>query len=167
MGMFEQFPYTNFHELNLDALAREVGALKVDIDGLQIKETVDAEMAAQITTVTALIENAQSTFDAQIRQITSLLDEYLEASREYTDDKTANLRQYADEQLADIGVNAIDPVTGIYGPVQAAIYSLYGLHTGDTLSASEYDALKLTATNYDNRQITATDYDLHSKSLLQ
>lgn len=176
MGMFEQFPYTNFHDLNLDALAREVGALKVDIDGLldeakaytdQIKETVDAEMAAQITTVTALIENAQTTFDAQIQQITSLLDDYLEASKEYTDDKTANLRQYVDEQLADIGVNVINPITGIYGPVQAAIYSLYGLHTGDTLSASEYDALELTATNYDNKQITATDYDLHSKSLLQ
>lgn len=176
MGMFEQFPYTNFHELNLDALAREVGALKVDIDGLldeakaytdEIKETVDAEMAAQITTVTTLIENAQSTFDAQIRQITSLLDEYLEASREYTDDKTANLKQYVDDQLADIGVNVIDPITGIYGPVQAAIYSLYGLHTDDTLTATEYDALQLTATNYDNRQISATDYDLHSKSLLQ
>lgn len=176
MGMFEQFPYTNFHELNLDALAREVGALKVDIDGLldeakaytdQIKKTVDVEMAAQITTVTNLIENAQTTFDAQIRQITSLLDDYLEASKEYTDDKTANLRQYVDEQLADIGVNVIDPVTGIYGPVQAAIYSLYGLHTDDTLTATEYDALQLTATNYDNRQISATDYDLHSKSLLQ
>lgn len=175
MGMFEQFPYTNFHELNLDALAQIVGKLQIDIDGSldeakaytdEIKTEVDAEMAEQIQTVSSMIAAAQSDFDAQIQQITGLLDAYLDASKDYTDDKTANLKQYVDDQLADIGVNVTDPVTGIYGPVQNAIYSLYGLHTDDTLTASEYDALNLTATVYDGKQLSATDYDLHGKTLL-
>ena len=175
MGMFNQFPYTNFHELNLDALARVVADLKVDIDGLideakaytdEIKTQVDTELADQITTVNNMISDAQSEFDAQIIYITGLLDDYLDAAKEYTDDKTANLKTYVDNELANIGVNIVDPVTGLYGPIQDAIYSLYGLHTGDTLTATEYDALTLTASTYDAKQLSASDYDLYGKTLL-
>lgn len=175
MGMFNQFPYTNFHELNLDALTRVVADLKVDIDGLldeakeytdQIKNEVDAELAAQIVTVNDMIQSARNEFDAQIVYITGILNDYLAASKTYTDDKIANLRIYVDSELANIGVNIVDPVTGIYGPIQDAIYSLYGLHTGDTLTATEYDALAITATGYDAKQLTASDYDLYGKTML-
>ena len=175
MGMFEQFPYTNFHELNLDALARVVGGLKVDIDGLldeakaytdEIKEQVDAELAAQIVIVNDMIQSARDEFDTQIAMIQGILDDYLAAAEHYTDDKVNNLRTYVDNELTNIGVNIIDPVTGIYGPVQNAIYSLYGLHTGDTLTATEYDTLALSASTYDGKQLNAMDYDLYGKTLL-
>lgn len=175
MGMFEQFPYTNFHELNLDALARVVGNLQADIDGLldeakaytdEIKKEVDDELAAQITQVSNMISAAQEDFNAEIRYIQSVIDSYLESAENYTDQEVANLRGYVDQELANVGVNIVDPVTGIYGPVQDAIYSLYGLHTGDTLTATEYDALALTATVYDGKQLSASDYDLNGKTLL-
>lgn len=175
MGMFEQFPYTNFHELNLDTLAKIVGDLKINIDGIldeakaytdEIKQEVDEELAAQIETVNTLISDAQDQFDAQILMITGLLDDYLDQSKSYTDGEVANLRTYVDNELANVGVNVIDPVTGVYGSVQNAIYSLYGLHTGDTLTATEYDTLAMTATAYDGKQLTASDYDLYGKNLL-
>lgn len=175
MGMFEQFPYTNFHELNLDSLAKIVGDLKINIDGIldeakaytdEIKKEVDDELAAQIVTVAAMIDNAQDQFDAQILMVTGMLDDYLAQSESYTDGKVTNLKTYVDNELANVGVNVIDPVTGVYGSVQDAIYSLYGLHTGDALTATEYDALAMSATTYDGKQLTASDYDLFGKTLL-
>lgn len=175
MGLFEQFPYTNFHDLNLDAIVKAVADLQADIDGLldeakaytdQIKKEVDLEMAAQIIQVQHMIDQAQNNFDAQIDSIQGLLDDYLAMAEDYTDDKVGDLRVYVDNQLAGIGVEVLDPVTGILGSVQAAINSLFGLHTSDALTASEYDALDLTASTYDGKQLTATNYDLFGKNLL-
>ena len=87
-------------------------------------------------------------------------------AEDYTDDKVGDLRVYVDNQLAGIGIDVLDPVTGIMGSVQAAINSLFGLHTSDALTASEYDALDLTASTYDGKQLTATNYDLFGKNLL-
>lgn len=175
MGLFEQFPYTNFHDLNLDAIVKAVADLQADIDGMldeakaytdQIKEEVDIEMAAQIIQVQHMIDQAQTNFDAQIDSIEGLLDDYLAMAEDYADDKVGDLRVYVDNQLAGIGIDVLDPVTGIMGSVQAAINSLFGLHTSDALTASEYDALDLTATTYDGKQLTATNYDLFGKNLL-
>lgn len=175
MGMFEHFPYTNFHDLNLDALAQAVGSLKADVDGLleeakaytdQIKAKVDREMAAQITQVQHLLAAGQAEIDDKIDVVESLLGDYLNAAENYTDDKVSNLRIYVDNQLAGIGVDVINPVTGQLSTIQDAIYSLYGLHTDDTLTASEYDALHLTATVYDGKHLTASNYDLRGKTLL-
>ena len=175
MGLFEQFPYTNFHDLNLDAIARIVGDLKADIDGLldeakaytdQIKKEVDREMAAQIVEVQQMIDNAQNNFDAQIEYLESLLDEYEANAKEYTDNAVNNLRVYVDAELANVGVDVLNPVTGTYTTIQAAINSLFGLHTDDALTAAEYDALDLTASTYDGKQLTAINYDLYGKTLL-
>ena len=175
MGLFEHFPYTNFHELNLDALMKIVGDLRADIDGMldeakaytdEIKKEVDIEMAAQITTVQLMIDQAQNNFDAQIEYIESLLDDYARAAKEYTDTEVANLKVYVDDELAHVGINVLNPVTGTYTSVQEAINSLFGLHTEDALTATEYDALNLTATVYDGKQLTAIDYDLYGKTLL-
>lgn len=175
MGLFEQFPYTNFHDLNLDTIAKAIANMQADVDGLleeakaytdEIKKEVDLELAAQIVQVQHMIDQAQANFDAQIDAIESLLDDYLADAMEYTDDKVSGLRTYVDDQLAGIGVEVLDPVTGIMGSVQAAINSLFGLHTEDALTATEYDALDLTATVYDGKQLTATNYDLFGKNLL-
>lgn len=175
MGLFEQFPWTDFHALNLDAIVKAVADLQADIDGLldeakaytdQIKKEVDLEMAAQIIQVQHMIDQAQNNFDAQIDSIQGLLDDYLAMAEDYADDKVGDLRVYVDNQLAGIGVEVLDPVTGIMGSVQAAINSLFGLHTSDALTAAEYDALDLTASTYDGKQLTATNYDLFGKNLL-
>lgn len=60
----------------------------------------------------------------------------------------------------------IDPFTGNYVPLKDVIMSLVGLHRGDALTASEYDALDIDATTYDAYDLTAYDYDFSGKTLL-
>lgn len=175
MGLFEQFPYTNFHELNLDAIAKAIGNLQADIDGMldeakaytdEIKKEVDLELAAQIVQVQHMIDAAQDNFDAEIQYLQSLLDNYLSIAEGYTDNQILTLRTYVDNELANVGVDVLNPVTGLMSSVQDAINSLFGLHTDDALTATEYDALDLTATVYDGKQLTAINYDLYGKNLL-
>lgn len=60
----------------------------------------------------------------------------------------------------------INPFTGELVPLKEVIMSLVGLHRGDALTATEYDALDLDATTYDAYDLTAYDYDFSGKTLL-
>ena len=42
MGVFENFPYTNFHEMNLDWIVTKVK--EVITEWIEYKESVDAEL---------------------------------------------------------------------------------------------------------------------------
>lgn len=39
MGVFEQFPYTNFHELNLDWIIKQVKQFQISLDNINGKIT--------------------------------------------------------------------------------------------------------------------------------
>lgn len=39
MGAFEQFPYTNFHELNLDWIIEKIKEFKNEIDNIDVNIT--------------------------------------------------------------------------------------------------------------------------------
>lgn len=121
--------------------------------------------------------------DNEINKINDILIEYnlkidrvANELRVYVDGEIANLRNYVDSKDSyleekirqiEIGkINIYDPTTGLYSPLQTVINNLYDMGRSNALSASEYDALKLTATAYDAYQISARDYDVNGKSIL-
>ena len=108
MGLFEQFPYTNFHELNLDSLVKMVSDVKANVDGLldeakaytdQIKTEVNAELAAALLEVDNKIDAAATEFDELYNNMQSLLNEYLLDSKNYTDDEIASVYKRISEKL--------------------------------------------------------------------
>lgn len=83
MGLFEQFPYTNFHELNLDFILRKLKKLEdrmAELDGkmaaLESKMDVLQEEMAQLREAMAalvlLVESFRDTLDGHTQELEAL-----------------------------------------------------------------------------------------------
>lgn len=197
-----QFPYTDFHELNLDWLIKETKNLRVTMTELQeefakievlTEEQINAMIAAAIDANNAELYAYLNALKVQIKndyeaycnaQITSL--------KNYTDGKLADQKVYIDNQdvyynhlaqgYADTALDdakdyvdakvldytmMINPITGVYEDVRNVVNDIvYYFHTGNSLTAGEYDALDLTAGAYDAYDMTAYDYDFNGKTIL-
>lgn len=109
-------------------------------------------VTAQINALTVYIDNQDAYYDQLARGYASTAEN---ASKAYTDSQVLNYTMM------------VNPITGVYEDVRNVVDDIVSyFHTGDALTASEYDALDLTATYYDGKQITAYDYDFNGKLLL-
>lgn len=191
MGFINQFPYSDFHEMNLDWLIKQtkssMDAIKVlqeqmaEIEVMteeQINNMINAAIASnnvdlyhrmevlkeQITTeYTAFINN-------QINQLRIYVDNqdsfYDEKAKTYADNAVIESKDYTDQKVLDYTM-MINPITGEYQDVRLVVDDIVSyFHTDGALTAGEYDALELTATAYDAYDITAFDYDFNGKNLL-
>lgn len=128
-------------------IAQELQALKDQIT-LEYKGYV----TAQINALTVYIDNQDSHYN-------NLAVGYAEAAE-------IAAKNYTDEQVLSYTM-MINPITGEFEDVRNVVDDIvYYFHTGDSLTASEYDTLDLTATYYDGKQISAYDYDFNGKTLL-
>lgn len=191
MAFFDTFPYTNFHELNLDWILSKVKEIQTDIDEINAwKETFSASINQQIAN---LIEQVNTEFN----QLKIDIENEFTTYRKETDDKfaaqqketqkkfdsltasvNATLVAY-DSRIADIEnkladiennlptlVHVTNPFTGQSDSIQNVINMLADKQRSDALTASAYDALNLTATAYDAKNVTAADYDFHGQSFI-
>ena len=191
MGFINQFPYSDFHEMNLDWLIKQTKSSMEAIKVLQ-KQMAEIEVMTeeqinnmitvaiesnnvdlyhrmellkeQITTeYTAFINN-------QINQLRIYVDNqdtfYDEKAKEYADNAVIESKDYTDQQVLDYTM-MINPITGEYQDVRLVVDDIVSyFHTDGALTAGEYDALELTATAYDAYDLTAFDYDFNGKNLL-
>ena len=145
--------------------------------------TASKGMSEDIEEIRSKVNTLEDDIETEIQKINDILVEYdikIERVKNelkvYVNDEIANLRLYVDSEdellnerirQIEIGnINLYDPSTGLYSPIQTVINNLYDLGRSNALSATEYDALKLTATAYDGYNLTARDYDLNGKTLL-
>lgn len=107
---------------------------------------------------------------AQINALTIYIDNqdshYNDLAVGYAENAETAAKNYTDEQVLNYTM-MINPITGEFEDVRDVVDDIvYYFHTGDSLTASEYDTLDLTATYYDGKQISAYDYDFNGKTLL-
>ena len=180
MGLYEHFPYSNYHELNLDWILSKVKELQTDIDEINAwKETFSAQINEEFTQLKADIKKEFTDYRTET-------DAKFEAQRAETNRQFAsltdavNIRLAAfDGQIADIKskladiennlptlVHVTNPFTGQSESIQNVINMLADAQRSDALTASAYDALAKTAAGYDAYKITAANYDFHGKSIL-
>lgn len=179
MPLFNNFPYTNFHELNLDWVIRKVKELE------PLQESVN-EIAGKYNSMYNKVVQLSAQFDSFASDIQAQFAEYAEeTSAELTQrmnmivDLLNVFRSMIAQRVSDVEtrmdnvertvVNAayIDsPFTGEYVPIQQVIYQLASLHTTGALTAAEYDAADLSASAYDALQITAYEYDWNGSSYI-
>ena len=191
MGFVNQFPYSDFHELNLDWLIEKTKETSQQITELQeefakikvlteeqinamIEEAIArnnitlyaylADLKAQITT------EYKSYVNNQINALTVYIDNqdtyYNGLSQGYAAHALSEAKAYTDDQVLNYTM-MINPITGEYQDVRDVVNDIvYYFHTQDSLTAGEYDALDLTAQAYDNYELTAYDYDFNGKNLL-
>ena len=186
-----QFPYSDFHELNLDWLIKKTKELETTTSYL-VEEFAKIEIltedyiqgminraieANNLILAQKLIElKAEITLEykgyvtAQINALTAYIDNqdvhYDQLALAYANTALQDSKDYTDSQVLTYTM-MINPITGVYEDVRNVVNDIVSyFHTGDTLTAGEYDALDLTAGAYDAYDITAYDYDFNGKTIL-
>ena len=188
MGFINQFPYSDFHELNLDWIIKKTKELEDTTTYLvdefskihilteeYIQTMIDAAIEANNEAIAQqLIElKAEITTEykgyvtAQINALTTYIDNqdvhYNDLAQGYADTALSEAKDYVDTEVLDYTM-MINPITGVYEDVRNVVDDIVSyFHTEDALTAAEYDALDLTASAYDAYQLTAYDYDFNGK----
>ena len=186
-----QFPYTDFHEMNLDWLINKMKELENTTSYL-VEEFSKIEVLTE-DYIQTMINNAIETNNlllaqqliqlkneitleykgyvtAQINALTTYIDNqdvhYDQLAQGYANTALADAKDYVDSEMRDYTM-MINPITGVYEDVRNVVDDIVSyFHTNDALTAGEYDALDLTAGAYDAYDISAYDYDFSGKTIL-
>ena len=190
-GFINQFPYTDFHELNLDWIINKMKELE-NTTAYLVEEFSKIEVLTE-DYIQSMIDRAIETNNLVIAQqlielkneitieykgyVTAQLnalkiyidnqDVYYDGlAQGYADTALTEAKDYVDSEVLDYTM-MINPITGVYEDVRNVVNDIVSyFHTADALTAGEYDALDLTAGAYDAYDITAYDYDFSGKTIL-
>ena len=193
MGLYEQWPYANFHELNLDWILEQIRICRDEYQNVQ-QLVIDLEdLKNKYVEVYATVAQLESDFDKFTNNINNSMEQFETSMTEsfnlqaqqiqndfqaLTNQINAILSGYNDRLIAmDIKLdNALDnladsltminPFTGEEESMSAVIYQLAAFHMEDAITAGEYDSLALTASYYDGLGLTAYQYDVEAKTYL-
>lgn len=174
--VFEHFPYTNMHDLNLDWIIKKVEGWSVE--WAEVKEAY-AEFAYDLSSIEAQLDQLQLTADDHTLQIQNLnglvaqdmndlhqLKTNLDAAFNTLDNILSNMEGRIEAIETNATFYMYSPFTGQYEPLSQVIMELASFHLEDALTAAEYDALDMTAGYYDGKDLTAIQYDSSGKTLL-
>ena len=190
-GFINQFPYSDFHELNIDWLLNKTKELEETTKYLleewskitilteeYIEQMINTAIETNnITLYTRMLElkeqavsESKSYCNSQINQLKIYLDNqdvyYDNLAKSYADTAFTDAKAYTDSQVLNYTM-MINPITGEYQDVRIVVDDIVSyFHTEDSLTAGEYDALDLTASAYDAYELTAYQYDFQGKILL-
>lgn len=186
MGLFEQFPYTNYDRLNLDALIVNIRTIKKQIEELDDLPEQMTALNLKVNEIETLYNTFASDITAQFEDLKAdnietfnILKESIEAQFELlkTDiqdqvDALSASVSALDTRLSHIlnnlpsEVYMLSPFTGEQTSLENIIFELANTQRTESLTAGEYDALNLTASAYDAKNISAYNYDWNAKQLL-
>lgn len=116
MGFFNKYPYTDFHELNLDWLLNEMKALETKLDNAiaditadviqNVKEYVDEELAdlesefAQIKLDFAAVQRNVNTLNDAFADFTTYVDGQITFIKNYIDAQVTSVNERTDVLIA-------------------------------------------------------------------
>lgn len=193
MALFEHFPYTNFHDLNLDQLAKKIEELEELKNAIEEVQTLATELREEMNAVNGRIDNIEDLYDTFVDTITAKftalqtsLEDDIDLLKQDLQNQMDSYQATVDLQLTTFGnsVSALDtrltnvlanlpseikmisPFTGQMSDLATIIAELSNQGRSEALTATEYDALTKTATAYDAYNLTAYQYDWHGKTLL-
>lgn len=188
MGFINQFPYSDWHELNLDWLIKITKAMAAQVDYLSEEfskiEILTEEYIQQMIDVAIRTNNIElynkmnelhtqitNEYQAYVQAQLSLMKTYVNNQDVYYDNLAQNYastaltqaNDYTDQHVLDYTM-MINPITGEYDDVRVVVNDIVSyFHTENALTAAEYDALDLTASAYEAYDLTAYDYDFNGK----
>ena len=179
MPLFNNFPYTNFHEMNQDWIIRKVKSLEgmnntiQELAGKyndmynkvqQLSQLYDSFTQTVIQQISMFLDQQMDDMNAAFDSMQNDMDEAFEdqnARISAVENRMSNLEQYTAEYLY-----MDSPFTGESVPVQEVIYQLASLHMTGAITAGDYDAAELTASAYDALDLTAYTYDWDASSYI-
>lgn len=187
MGLFEHWPYVNFHELNLDWILEEMHSMQEEIEKVknlsvemeelkdaydvlinmynQLEEDYQAFATDMNRQFIMLSEQVRADLERQMRDIRAEIQAFENATTYRMDgfeQQLGAMNTRLDDALENLSdsIRIFNPFTGALEPIAQVIQMLASFHMSDALTAQEYDDLHLTAQTYDNKGITAYQYDV-------
>lgn len=180
---FEQFPYTNFHDLNLDWILKEVDRVRTAVDTWSTevldaaKKYTDEKVAAEAERANqAILELKQSTetairdfqnvvngtlenFQQQLTQFDGELDSNLAAARGYTNAQIAQNNEFLMEEISKglIDLKVLNLFTGKYVTVQEMFDYLSAFHLTGAISIAQVANAQRTVTTVVGYKASCTD----------
>ena len=172
--MFNNYPYTDFHELNLDWILKEMKALDARLDealttlSTQIYNRVMGDITPQLHQIRLDMANLQSDFTALSNEFTELTGTFnaftayvngqLDAMQAYVDAQTLAAYQYTNTRIEQNNeyiirelqqflslIKVINFFTGDMVTIQDMFDYLASLHAPDAL---DYDTMALRSKTY-------------------
>lgn len=180
---FEQFPYTNFHDLNLDWVLKEVKRVSEAVDKwstevldaaktyTDVKVAAEAERANQAnlelkqTVETAIrdfqnvVNGAISGFQEQMRQQDIEIEANLAAARSYTNSQIAQNNKFLMDEISKglIDLKVLNLFTGKYVTVQEMFDYLATFHLTGAISVAQINNAQRTVNTVVGYNATCTD----------
>ena len=170
-----KYPYTNFHDLNLDWILQELNNMDARLDGIigdavkqanaytdqQLKDFKDdfSNLQQQIYTAMDQLQQQQTTFisqvNASINAINSKVDKLesdlqagIDAMQVYTDLAIDSNNEYILKQIESqlIGIQVINFFTGQKVTIQQMFDTLAQYHLEDSMTYNQYAGKEVTYT---------------------
>ena len=180
---FEQFPYTNFHDLNLDWVLKEVKRVSEAVDKwstevldaaktyTDVKVAAEAERANQAnlelkqTVETAIrdfqnvVNGAISGFQEQMRQQDIEIEANLAAARSYTNSQIAQNNEFLMDEISKglIDLKVLNLFTGKYVTVQEMFDYLATFHLTGAISVAQINNAQRTVNTVVGYNATCSD----------
>lgn len=180
---FEQFPYTNFHDLNLDWILKEVDRVRTAVDTWSTevldaaKKYTDENVAAEAERANqAILDLKQSTetairdfqnvvngtlenFQQQLTAFDGELDSNLAAARGYTNAQIAQNNEFLMEEISKglIDLKVLNLFTGKYVTVQEMFDYLSAFHMTGAISVAQIGNAQRTVNTVVGYNATCTD----------
>ena len=180
---FEQFPYTNFHDLNLDWVLKEVKRVSEAVDKWSTevldaakaytdeKITAEAERANQanlelkqsvetaIRDFQNVVNGALTGFQEQLKQQDAEIDANLVAARGYTNAQIAQNNEFLMEEISKglIDLKVLNLFTGKYVTVQEMFDYLSAFHMTGAISVAQIANAQRTVNTVVGYNATCTD----------
>lgn len=191
MSFVNEFPYSDFHELNADWLIKKTKDLltrmkiieeemskievmtKAEIEAL-IQKAIEDNNVVIFHALDTLHHDINDEMVAAIQQAVNNLTIYVDnqdshydtLAQSYAINALNQANAYTDDKVLNYTM-MVSPVTGQYEDVRVVVNEIVSyFHTENALTAGEYDALDLTAQDYDDADLTAYNYDFNGKNLL-
>ena len=196
MGIFDnKYPYSDFHELNLDWILETVSNLEKRVDSLktefleQANKYTDekfaefksdlAELEQELNTVVGELQEQYSEFtrviNARIQfiqndidNLNQKIDAEIIGANEYTNQAIAQNNEYLIEKLSETvgSLLVINFFNGEKVTIQEMFDTLAKLHIQDPLTYTEYAEKNITNENLSLLNISYTDLVLRGKQLI-
>lgn len=180
---FEQFPYTNFHDLNLDWVLKEVKRVSEAVDKWSTevleaaKAYTDEKVAAEAersnqaylelkqsveTTIRDfqnVVNGALSGFQEQLRQQDVEIEANLVAARSYTNTQIAQNNEFLMDEISKglIDLKVLNLFTGKYVTVQEMLDYLATFHLTGAISVAQIGNAQRTVNTVVGYNATCTD----------
>ena len=180
---FEQFPYTNFHDLNLDWMLKEVKRVSEAVDKwstevldaaktyTDVKVAAEAERANQanlelkqnvetaIRDFQNVVNGAISGFQEQLRRQDIEIEANLAAARSYTNSQIAQNNEFLMDQISKglVDLKVLNLFTGKYVTVQEMFDYLATFHLTGAISVAQINNAQRTVNTVVGYNATCTD----------